>query len=73
MGARQIRARREPVLLQRFLQGLRRRAARDALIVSGVRKSKDARTLDIREDGQLDEAQLAAWVKKADQLPTEWM
>jgi hypothetical protein len=31
-------------------------------------KSKDMRTLDIHEDDQLDEAQLAAWVKQASQL-----
>ena len=36
-------------------------------------KSKDTRYLDIHEDGQLDEAQLAAWVKQASQLPGERM
>ena len=35
----------------------------------GVSKSKDTRYLDIHEDDQLDEAQLAAWVKQAGQLP----
>ena len=35
----------------------------------GESKSKDTRTLDIREDDQLDEVQLAAWVKQASQLP----
>ena len=34
----------------------------------GESKHKDVRYLDIRED-QLDEAQLAAWVKQASQLP----
>ena len=32
-------------------------------------KHKDVRYLDIYEDDQLDEAQLAAWVKQASQLP----
>jgi hypothetical protein len=36
-------------------------------------KSKDTRYLDIHEDDQLDEAQLAAWVKQASQLPGERM
>jgi hypothetical protein len=31
------------------------------------------RYLDIREDDQLDEAQFAAWVKQASQLPGERM
>ena len=31
--------------------------------------SKDTRFLDIYEDDPLDEAQLAAWVKQASQLP----
>jgi hypothetical protein len=39
----------------------------------GKSKSKDTRYLDIREDDQLDEAQLAAWVKQASQLPGERM
>ena len=39
----------------------------------GESKSKDTRYLDIREDDQLDEAQLAAWVKQASQLPGERM
>src|SRR6266496_3806947 len=34
-------------------------------------KSKDTRYLDIHEDDQLDEAQLAAWVKQASLLPGE--
>ena len=37
----------------------------------GESKSKDTRYLDIHEDDQLDEAQLAAWVKQASQLPGE--
>jgi hypothetical protein len=37
-------------------------------------KSKqDTRALDIHEGDQLDEAQLAAWVKQASQLPGERM
>ena len=39
----------------------------------GSSKSKDTRYLDIHADDQLDEAQLAAWVKQASQLPGERM
>ncbi len=39
----------------------------------GESRSKDTRYLDIHEDDQLDEAQLAAWVKQASQLPGERM
>jgi hypothetical protein len=35
----------------------------------GNSKHKDVRYLDIHEDDQLDEAQLAAWVNQASQLP----
>ena len=35
----------------------------------GASKRKDTRTLDIHADDPLDEAQLAAWVRKASQLP----
>ena len=35
----------------------------------GESTQKDVRYLDIHEDDQLDEAQLAAWVKQASQLP----
>ena len=35
----------------------------------GASKNSDTRYLDIREDDQLDEAQLAAWVKQASRLP----
>ncbi len=35
----------------------------------GTPKSKDARWLDIYEDDELDEAQIAAWVKQAAELP----
>ena len=35
----------------------------------GESKQKDVRYLDIHEDEKLDEAQLAAWVKQASQLP----
>jgi hypothetical protein len=37
----------------------------------GESKSKDMRYLDIHEDDELDEAQLAAWVTQASQLPGE--
>ena len=39
----------------------------------GGSKQKDVRYLDIHEDDQLDDAQLAAWVKQASQLPGERM
>ena len=39
----------------------------------GESKSKDTRYVDIHEDDQFDEAQLAAWVKQARQLPGERM
>jgi hypothetical protein len=37
----------------------------------GASKHKDVRYLDIYEDDGFDEAQLAAWVKQASQLPGE--
>ena len=37
----------------------------------GQSKQKDVRYLDIHEDDQPDEAQFAAWVKQASQLPGE--
>jgi hypothetical protein len=39
----------------------------------GESKQKDVRYLDIHEDDPLDEAQFAAWVKQASQLPGERM
>jgi hypothetical protein len=42
-------------------------------VPSGESKSKDTRYLNIHEHDQLDEAQLAAWVKQASQLPGERM
>jgi hypothetical protein len=39
----------------------------------GESKHKDVRYVDIHEDDQLDEAQFAAWVKQASQLPGERM
>jgi hypothetical protein len=39
----------------------------------GESKHKGVRYLDIHEDDKLDEAQLAAWVKQASQLPGERM
>jgi hypothetical protein len=39
----------------------------------GESRQKEVRYLDIHEDDQLDEAQLAAWVKQASQLPGERM
>ncbi|MGD9857326.1 MAG: DUF1801 domain-containing protein [Planctomycetaceae bacterium] len=40
---------------------------------SGTSRQKEVRYLNIHEDDQLDEAQLAAWVKQASQLPGEHM
>jgi hypothetical protein len=37
----------------------------------GESKSKETRYVNIRDDDQLDEAQLAGWVKQASQLPGE--
>ncbi|AHG45712.1 histidine kinase [Rhizobium leguminosarum bv. trifolii CB782] len=39
----------------------------------GHSKQKEVRYLDIREDDEIDEAQLAAWVEQASQLPGERM
>jgi hypothetical protein len=39
----------------------------------GKSKQKEVRYVDIHEDDQLDEAQFAAWVKQASQLPGERM
>jgi len=39
----------------------------------GASKQKEVRYLDIHEDDGLDEAQLAAWVRQASQLPGEKM
>jgi hypothetical protein len=39
----------------------------------GKSKQKDVRYLDIYEDDELDEAQLAGWVKQASKLPGEKM
>jgi hypothetical protein len=39
----------------------------------GESKHKEVRYLDIYEDADLDEAQLAAWVQQASQLPGEKM
>jgi hypothetical protein len=39
----------------------------------GESKQKEVRYLDIHEDDRLDEAQFAAWVKQASQLPGEQM
>jgi hypothetical protein len=39
----------------------------------GEPKSQNTRYLDIREDDQIDEAQLTAWVKQASQLSGERM
>ncbi|MDP1639593.1 MAG: DUF1801 domain-containing protein [Hyphomicrobium sp.] len=39
----------------------------------GASTSQDTRYLNIHEDDQLDEAQFAAWVKQASQLPGERM
>lgn len=42
-------------------------------IPPGESKQKEVRYLDIHEDDQLDEAQLAAWVTQASQLPGKQM
>jgi hypothetical protein len=39
----------------------------------GASKQKHVRYLDIHEDDEIDEAELAAWVKQASQLPGERM
>jgi hypothetical protein len=39
----------------------------------GASKQKDVRYLDIHEGDELDEAQIAAWVKQASRLPGERM
>jgi hypothetical protein len=39
----------------------------------GESKQKDVRYLNVREDDEIDEAQFAAWVKQASQLPGERM
>jgi hypothetical protein len=39
----------------------------------GTSRQKDVRYLDIHEDDRLDEAQFAAWVTQASQLPGERM
>ena len=49
------------------------RGAQLAFVPPGASKQKDVRYLDIHEDDQLDEAQIAAWVKQAAALPGERM
>lgn len=39
----------------------------------GESKSQDTRYLDIREDAELDEAELTSWIKQASKLPGEKM
>ncbi|WP_119270558.1 DUF1801 domain-containing protein [Taklimakanibacter deserti] len=39
----------------------------------GASKQKEVRYLDIHEDDEIDEAQLARWVKQASQMPGEKM
>ena len=39
----------------------------------GESKSKETRYLNVHEDDQVDEAQIAAWVKQASRLPGERM
>jgi hypothetical protein len=48
-------------------------AARRCVLSPGESRSKDTRYLDIHEDDQLYEAQLAAWMKQASLLPGERM
>jgi hypothetical protein len=49
------------------------RGAQLAPFPPGESKQKDVRYLDIHEDDELDEAELAAWVKQAAALPGERM
>jgi hypothetical protein len=42
-------------------------------IPPGESKHKDVRYLDIREEDEIDEAQLTSWVKQASKLPGERM
>jgi len=35
----------------------------------GTEKSKDARWIDIREDEELDEAQIVDWIRQASEQP----
>ncbi|MEN3383472.1 MAG: hypothetical protein V7608_3516 [Hyphomicrobiales bacterium] len=51
------------------------KVAKNAAAKRRASKSKDTRYLHIHEDGQLDEDQLAAWVRQASRLPAnecEW-
>lgn len=47
------------------------RGALQCPVPPGEHKSQDTRYLDVHEDDPLDEAQLAAWMKQASQLPGE--
>jgi hypothetical protein len=49
------------------------RTSRKSAKAEPVSKHKEVRYLDIHENDQLDETQLAAWVKQASQLPGELM
>jgi hypothetical protein len=42
-------------------------------LLPGASKQKHVRYLDIHEDDEIDEAQLAAWIKQASKLPGERM
>jgi hypothetical protein len=53
----------------RYLKVAYFRGASLCPVPPGESKNKDTRYLDIREGDQLDEAQLAAWVKQAAALP----
>ena len=63
----------QPPLLHEVRQGgvLPRHVA--ASVPPGESKQKEVRYLDIYEDDEFDEAQLAAWVKQASELPGERM
>ena len=68
-GNREIAGRRQP---GNGPGDLRRQIAGTSLRPvppGGTPKSKDARWIDIHEDDQLDEAQMATWVKQAAALP----
>ena len=49
------------------------RGASLAPMPPGTSKQKEVRYLDIHEDDEIDDAQLAAWVKQASKLPGERM
>jgi hypothetical protein len=49
-----------------------RGAALSPILPGGTPKSKEARWIDLHEDEELDERQMASWIKQAAKLPG-WM